>query len=201
MLTTPGRTGLYDPRFEHDACGVSFVANMKGERSNELVRTGLLALTNLEHRGATGAEPDTGDGAGILIQVPDRLLRDSVDFDLPPAGSYAAGTAFLPADDVVRDKVMARIEAIMGEEGLTVHGWRDVPVDPDCLGKTAREAMPAFRQLFVSSPGGEAGVALDRRIYVARKRIEHEHKTGDEEMYFASLSARTMVYKGMLTTP
>ncbi len=98
MLTTPGPTGLYDPRFEHDACGVSFVAHMKGERSNELVRTGLLALTNLEHRGATGAEPDTGDGAGILIQVPDRLLRDTVDFDLPAAGAYATGLAFLPAD-------------------------------------------------------------------------------------------------------
>ena len=96
MLTTPGPTGLYDPRFEHDACGVSFVANMKGERSNELVQTGLLALTNLEHRGATGAEPDTGDGAGILIQVPDRLLRDSVEFELPEAGAYAAGIAFLP---------------------------------------------------------------------------------------------------------
>ncbi|MDW3213824.1 MAG: glutamate synthase large subunit [Ilumatobacteraceae bacterium] len=201
MLTTPGPTGLYDPRFEHDACGVSFVANMKGERSNELVQTGLLALTNLEHRGATGAEPDTGDGAGILIQVPDKLLRDSVDFELPAAGSYAAGIAFLPAVDSVRDKVIARIEAIMGEEGLTVHGWRDLPVNPDCLGKTARAAMPSFRQLFVSSPDGEAGVALDRRTYVARKRVEHEHATGDEEMYFASLSARTMVYKGMLTTP
>ncbi len=201
MLTTPGPTGLYDPRFEHDACGVSFVANMKGERSNELVQTGLLALTNLEHRGATGAEPDTGDGAGILLQVPDRLLRDSVDFDLPDPGAYAAGIAFLPTDDAIRDKVMARIEAILREEGLTVHGWRDLPIQPDCLGKTARAAMPGFRQLFVSSPGGETGVALDRRTYVARKRVEHEHKSGEEEMYFASLSARTIVYKGMLTTP
>ncbi len=201
MLTTPGPTGLYDPRFEHDACGVSFVANMKGERSNELVRTGLLALTNLEHRGATGAEPDTGDGAGILIQVPDRLLRETVDFELPAAGAYAAGVAFLPPDDTVRDKVMARVEAIIREEGLIVHGWRHVPIDPNCLGKTARAAMPSFRQLFVSSPGGETGVALDRRTYVARKRVEHEHKTGEEEVYFASLSARTIVYKGMLTTP
>ncbi len=201
MLTTPGPTGLYDPRFEHDSCGVSFVANMKGERSNELVRTGLLALTNLEHRGATGAEPDTGDGAGILIQIPDELLRASVDFDLPEAGAYAAGITFLPTDGVVRDKVMARVEAIMREEGLTVHGWRDLPINPDCLGKTARAAMPSFRQLFVSSPDGESGVALDRRTYVARKRAEHEHKSGQEEMYFASLSARTIVYKGMLTTP
>ncbi|MFW2333445.1 glutamate synthase large subunit, partial [Ilumatobacter sp.] len=200
MLTTPGPTGLYDPRFEHDACGVSFVAHMKGERSNELVRTGLLALTNLEHRGATGAEPDTGDGAGILIQVPDRLLRDTVDFDLPAAGSYATGLAFLPADQAVREKVIARIEAIMSEEGLAVLGWREVPTDPECLGKTARAAMPSFRQIVISSPEGESGVALDRRTYVARKRVEHELRD-DEEMYFASLSARTMVYKGMLTTP
>jgi glutamate synthase (NADPH/NADH) large chain len=201
MMTTPGPTGLYDPRFEHDACGVSFVAHMKGRRSNELVRTGLRALTNLEHRGATGAEPDTGDGAGILLQVPDRLLRETVDFDLPAAGAYAVGTAFLPTSESIREKVVARIEAIMGEEGLTVDGWRDVPVAPDCLGKTARAAMPAIRQLFVSSAGGEAGLALDRLCYVARKRVEHEHRSGDSEMYFASLSARTIVYKGMLTTP
>ena len=98
MQTTPGPTGLYDPRFEHDSCGVSFVAHMRGVASNELVRTGLRALTNLAHRGATGAEPDTGDGAGILLQTPDRFLRDVVGFTLPPAGAYAAGLAFLPVD-------------------------------------------------------------------------------------------------------
>ena len=201
MQTYPRQTGLYDPRFEHDSCGVSFVAHMKGVRSNELVQTGLLALTNLEHRGATGAEPDTGDGAGILVQVPDRLLRDTVDFELPAEGHYAAGLAFLPDADGLREKVMARVEAIMVEEGLTVLGWRDVPVNPDCLGTTSRAAMPSFRQLFVASPDGEAGIDLDRRTYVARKRIEHEHRSGPEEMYFASLSARTLVYKGMLTTP
>ena len=201
MQTYPGPTGLYDPRFEHDSCGVSFVAHMKGHASNELVQTGLLALTNLEHRGATGAEPDTGDGAGILIQIPDRLFRATVDFELPPQGCYAAGIAFLPYPDDLRDKVMGRIEEIFAEEGLTVLGWRDVPIDPDCLGKTARAAMPSFRQLFVSSPDGEFGVNLDRRSYVARKRAEHEHKSGPEEVYFASLSSRTIVYKGMLTTP
>ncbi len=200
MLTTPGPTGLYDPRFEHDSCGVSFVAHMKGYRSNELVQTGLLALTNLEHRGATGAEPDSGDGAGILIQVPDRLLRGSVDFELPAEGSYAAGIVFLPAVDDAGARAQAQIESIMGDEGLTVHGWRDVPVDPDCLGKTSRAAMPTFRQLFVSSPGGEVGVDLDRRTYVARKRTEHE-LVGELDSYFASLSSRTIVYKGMLTTP
>ncbi|MDJ0768057.1 MAG: glutamate synthase large subunit [Ilumatobacter sp.] len=200
MPTNPRATGLYDPRFEHDSCGVSFVAHMKGERSNQLVQTGLRALTNLEHRGATGAEPDTGDGAGILIQVPDRLLRATVEFELPAAGSYAAGIVFLPAEDPVREKAQGQIDAIMAEEGLTVLGWRDVPIDPSCLGKTSRAAMPSFRQLFVSSPNGESGLALDRRTFVARKRTEHE-LTGELDSYFASLSARTMVYKGMLTTP
>ena len=173
---------------------------MKGHRSHELVQTGLLALTNLEHRGATGAEPDTGDGAGILLQVPDRLLRGSVDFELPAEGAYAAGVVFLPTDDIAGDEAQAQIESIMTQEGLTVLGWRDVPVNPDCLGRTSRAAMPVFRQLFVSSPGGEAGIELDKRTYVARKRTEHE-LVGAHESYFSSLSSRTIVYKGMLTTP
>ncbi len=200
MLTTPGPTGLYDPRFEHDSCGVSFVAHMRGHRSHRLVQTGLMALTNLEHRGATGAEHDTGDGAGILLQVPDRLLRATVDFELPDEGAYAAGVVFLPAAAGPSEKAQARIESIMTEEGLTILGWREVPVNPDCLGKTSRAAMPNFRQLFVSSPGGESGLELDRRTYVARKRTEHE-LTGELDSYFSSLSSRTLVYKGMLTTP
>ena len=115
MIKAPGPTGLYDPRNEHDSCGVSFVANLKGVASNELVRTGLSALTNLEHRGATGAEPDTGDGAGILLQVPDRLLRDSVDFELPAEGAYAAGIVFLPADEALREKAEAQIASNRGQ--------------------------------------------------------------------------------------
>ncbi|MFZ9041040.1 MAG: glutamate synthase large subunit [Ilumatobacteraceae bacterium] len=206
MQTYPRSTGLYDPRFEHDSCGVSFVAHMRGERSNDLVRTGLAALTNLEHRGATGAEPDTGDGAGILIQVPDRLLRASVDFELPPAGAYAVGLAFLPADPAERTAAEAFVAGVMADEGVDVLGWRDVPVDPTCLGATARAAMPTFRQLFVASPDRAVGIDLDRAIYVARKRIEHgdgalADDAGDSGVYFASLSARTLVYKGMLTTP
>ena len=140
----PGRRGLYDPRFEHDSCGVSFVAHLKGVASNDLVRTGLLALTNLEHRGATGAEPDTGDGAGILIQIPDRLLRGVTDFELPEAGAYAAGICFLPADPAAADRSRAEIGRIMAEEGLDVLGWRSVPVDPTGLGATALAAMPRF---------------------------------------------------------
>ena len=200
MRHAPGATGLYDPRHEHDSCGVSFVANLKGEASNDLVVTGLRALTNLEHRGATGAEPDTGDGAGILIQVPDALYRDVNDFDLPPAGAYATGIAFLPSDEVACEKAMASIDATVEEVGLTVLGWRDLPIDPECLGATSRAAMPAFRQLFVSDPRGTTGLDLDRKAFVARKRTRRE-LVGELETYFASLSSRTIVYKGMLTTP
>jgi len=196
----PGPVGQYDPRFEHDACGVSFVAHMKGQRSHELVATGLRALTNLEHRGATGAESDTGDGAGILIQIPDTLLRAVAGCELPAAGAYAAGIAFLPVAPAACARAQRAIDAIMEQEGLIVLGWRDLPVNPDCLGATARAAMPTFKQLFVAARDGAAGIDLDRKTFLARKRCEHEL---DDELatYFASLSARTIVYKGMLTTP
>ncbi|WP_040491157.1 glutamate synthase large subunit [Ilumatobacter nonamiensis] len=200
MIHAPGPIGLYDPRNEHDSCGVSFVANLKGARSNDLVVTGLTALTNLEHRGATGAEPDTGDGAGILLQVSDVLYREVVDFDLPPAGAYATGIAFLPAEGVACEKAQAAIDATVADVGLQVLGWRDLPVNPDCLGKTARAAMPTFKQLFVSDPGGATGIDLDRKAFVARKRSRRE-LVDELDTYFASLSSRTIVYKGMLTTP
>ncbi|WP_116997946.1 glutamate synthase large subunit [Desertimonas flava] len=212
MSDLPGRIGLYDPRFEHDACGVSFVAHIKGIASHELVRTGLDALTNLEHRGATGAEADTGDGAGILVQIPDRFFRSVLADDgvtLPPPGQYAVGIGFLPADPVASEKAQAAIEAIVADEGLTVVAWRDVPIEPSCLGQSARAVMPSFRQLFVADPGDasagatcsrSSGIDLDRKVYVARKRIEHE-LDGELTTYFSSLSARTIVYKGMFTTP
>ncbi len=200
MQQPPGPIGLYDPRNEHDSCGVSFVANLKGVRSNELVLTGLKALTNMEHRGATGAEPDTGDGAGILMQVPDAFLRAVVDFELPAAGAYAVGMAFLPADPVASEKAMAAIEATVADVGLVTLGWRDVPVNPGCLGATARAAMPTFKQLFVADPDGATGIELDRKAFVARKRSRRE-LDGELDTYFATLSARTIVYKGMLTTP
>ncbi|WP_420453579.1 glutamate synthase large subunit [Ilumatobacter sp.] len=196
----PGPVGLYDPREEHDACGVSFVANMRGIRSNELVVTGLTALTNLEHRGATGAEPDTGDGAGILLQIPDALYRAVVDFELPDEGSYATGIAFLPVDDDACEKARTAIEGAVGDAGLQVLGWRDLPVDPSCLGHTSRSVMPTFRQIFVSDPGGATGIDLDRKAFVARKTSRRE-LVGELDTYFASLSSRTVVYKGMLTTP
>ncbi|MEI8238878.1 MAG: glutamate synthase central domain-containing protein, partial [Actinomycetota bacterium] len=196
----PARSGLYDPRFEHDACGVSFVANIKGVASRDIVATGIGALCNMEHRGATGAEADSGDGAGILVQVPDRFLRAVVGFTLPPAGAYAVGMAFLPANDNDAERARATIGAIVADEGLTVLGWREVPIDPSCLGATARAAMPSFQQLFVSHPDGRSGIDLDRVLFVARKRVEHE-LPDEQRTYFPSLSSRTLIYKGMFTTP
>lgn len=190
----PAAQGLYDPRNEHDACGVGFVATLTGIADHKIVEQALTVLRNLEHRGATGAEPDSGDGAGILTQVPDAFLRSKVSFELPAAGSYAVGIAFLPQEDAADAAAVAQIEAIAAEEGVTVLGWRDVPVTPDLLGATARSVMPRFRQIFLAG-GEKAGLELDRTAFVVRKRAERE-----AGVYFPSLSARTIVYKGMLTT-
>ncbi|MGA4857085.1 MULTISPECIES: glutamate synthase large subunit [Streptomyces] len=192
MDARPAQQGLYDPRNEHDACGVGFVATLTGEPSHTLVDQALTVLRNLEHRGATGSEPDSGDGAGILTQVPDAFLRETAGFELPEAGAYAVGIAFLP--EAGTDEAAARIDALAAEEGLTVLGWREVPVAPALLGATARATMPAFRQLFVTAEGA-TGIALDRLAFVLRKRAERE-----AGVYFPSLSSRTLVYKGMLTT-
>ncbi|MGA5427116.1 glutamate synthase large subunit [Streptomyces koyangensis] len=192
MDARPAQQGLYDPRNEHDACGVGFVATLTGEPSHTLVDQALTVLRNLEHRGATGSEPDSGDGAGILTQVPDAFLRETAGFELPEAGAYAVGIAFLP--EAGTDEAAARIDALAAEEGLTVLGWREVPVAPALLGATARATMPAFRQLFVTTEGA-TGIALDRLAFVLRKRAERE-----AGVYFPSLSSRTLVYKGMLTT-
>ncbi|NUV30706.1 MULTISPECIES: glutamate synthase large subunit [Streptomyces] len=192
MDARPAPQGLYDPRNEHDACGVGFVATLTGEPSHTLVGQALTVLRNLEHRGATGSEPDSGDGAGILTQVPDAFLRETAGFELPEAGAYAVGIAFLP--EAGTDEAAARIDALAAEEGLTVLGWREVPVAPALLGATARATMPAFRQLFVAAENA-TGIALDRLAFVLRKRAERE-----AGVYFPSLSSRTLVYKGMLTT-
>src|SRR5437660_962177 len=133
----PDASGLYDPRFEHDACGVSFVADIKGRKSHAIVATALGALCNLDHRGAQGAEANSGDGAGILVQVPDAFLRAVVDFELPAPGAYGVGLAFLPRDDVEQQTVVERLEQIVREEGLSVLGWRDVPTNADSVGATA----------------------------------------------------------------
>src|SRR5437764_3342762 len=191
----PEPQGLYDGQHEHDACGVAFVADMHGRRSNAIVRDALTALHNLDHRGASGAEVNTGDGAGILLQVPDEFLRAVSGLDLPKAGAYAVGLVFLPEDDAQAAHDAAAIERLATEEDLRVLGWRDVPVDPTDLGATALSVMPRFRQIFVAGTRGEVALGLERRAFCLRKRVEREIGT-----YFASLSCRTLVYKGMLTT-
>ena len=197
----PPRQGLYDPAFEHDACGVAFVVDVHGRRSHRLVEQGITALCNLEHRGASGCETNTGDGAGLLIQVPDAFYRAVVAFELPPAGAYATGIGFLPADAAEAQVAAKAVEGIVAEEGLEVLGWREVPTVDSMIGETARAAMPSFRQVFIAG-AGLSGLDLERRVFIARKRIEHEVASGTgERVYFPSLSPRTITYKGMLTTP
>jgi glutamate synthase (NADPH/NADH) large chain len=212
----PTSVGLYNPIYEHDACGVAMVVDMHGRRSRTIVDHAITALLNLEHRGAAGAEQNSGDGAGIMIQVPDKFLRAVCDFELPAEGSYATGIAFLPQSS--RDAALAveGVEKIVEAEGLTVLGWREVPTDDSSLGALARDAMPTFRQLFIGwgerSDGMDpsaSGMDLERKAYVVRKRAEHELGTkgpgqdgpGRETVYFPSLSGTTLIYKGMLTTP
>ena len=213
----PAPQGLYDPRFEHDACGVNFVCNLRGEASHEIVAYGIEALCNLQHRGALGAEKNSGDGAGILLQVPDGFYRGVVDFDLPEAGRYATGMTFLPGDPTQAEEAVALLESLAADEDLQVLGWRDVPTDDSMLGLASRAAQPVIRQLFLTSSTDPdaSGIGLDRLIYPFRKRAEREigerseaRDTGigsgtehHEGVYFPSLSARTIVYKGMFTTP
>jgi glutamate synthase (NADPH/NADH) large chain len=187
--------GLYDSANDHDACGVAWVADLVGRPSRRIVDNALEALRNLEHRGAQGGDPTTGDGVGLLTQIPDEFLREVVPFDLPEAGSYAVGNAFLPTGDAELAEAVATVERLAGEEGLRVLGWRELPIDPDYVGRTAREVMPRFRQLFLaeSEPSGDV-MSLERRAFCVRKRSGHE-----ADVYFPSLSARTLVYKGMLT--
>ncbi|MSV53184.1 MAG: glutamate synthase large subunit, partial [Actinobacteria bacterium] len=160
-----------------------------------VIAKALTALRNLDHRGASGSEPDSGDGAGILMQVPDTFLRANVAFEMPPVGQYAVGNAFLPQTDTQVAASKSTVERIARDEGLLVLGWRTVPTDPTSVGMTAQSVMPNFEQLFVSSPQGISGLALDRQVYAVRKRAERE-----TDVYFSSLSSRTIVYKGMLTT-
>jgi len=196
----PTAQGLYDPANEHDACGVAFVVDARGRRSHGIVEQGLTALRNMEHRGAAGSEPNSGDGAGILVQVPDTFLRAVVDFPLPEAGAYAVGNAFLPADPGERARAISVIERIAAEEGATVLGWRDVPTDAvgADLGPTTLSVAPHVAQFFMSGP--EPGLKIERLAFVVRRRAERETTERVITTYFPSLSARTLVYKGMLTT-
>ncbi|HEY4152353.1 MAG TPA: glutamate synthase subunit alpha, partial [Pseudolysinimonas sp.] len=197
----PAAQGLYDPRAEKDACGLAMVATLRGTAGHDIIALALDALRHLEHRGAVGSDAGTGDGAGIVTQIPDAFLRAVTDFDLPPVGRYAVGMAFLPLDEVAARALKDGIAAIAHEEGLRVLGWREVPTDPTHLGQLARDAAPAFEQLFIESARvGQnetplAGIELDRQAFRLRKRAERELGA-----YFPSLSARTLVYKGMVTT-
>jgi len=198
--TTPAATGLYDPRREKDACGLAMVATLRGTAGHDIIDLALGALRNLEHRGAIGSDAGTGDGAGIVTQIPDEFFRAVSGIPLPRVGQYIAGMVFLPVDGNERGAVKRGIEALALQEQLEVLGWRDVPVRPDGLGTLAREAMPFFEQVFLSSTLGTAsepvhGIALDRQAFRLRKRAERELNA-----YFPSLSCRTIVYKGMVTT-
>ncbi len=198
---TPPAQGMYDPAAEKDACGLAMVATLRGSAGHDIITAALDALRNLEHRGAVGSDAGTGDGAGIITQVPDAFLREVVDFPLPEAGAYAVGNAFLPVDPTARSQVKQQLRRIAAAEGLEVIGWREVPVRPEELGTLARAAMPVVQQLYVTSSATTSegarvtGIALDRLTFRLRKRAEREL-----ELYFASLSSRTLVYKGMVTT-
>ena len=209
----PAPQGLYDPRYEQDSCGVAAIADLKGRRSHRIVADGITALINLDHRGAAGADPAVGDGAGILVQIPEEMFRAVCDFELPktPAGAdgcaFAAGIAFLPRDPAQRAAAKDIVAMVVAQEGLDLLGWRTVPTVPvhAGVGQMALDVMPAFEQLFLSAQAGAdgvrpAGLALDRLIFPARKRIEHLSAADGLEIYFPSLSSRTITYKGMLTT-
>ncbi|MFC0528893.1 glutamate synthase large subunit [Phytohabitans kaempferiae] len=212
VQTHPQRTseGLYDPAYEHDACGVAFVADLSGQRSHDVVAKGLSALCRLDHRGARGAEPNTGDGAGIMIQLPDEFFRAVVDFPLPPPGQYATGLVFLPHGAEESALALRVLEKYALVEGADLLGWREVPVEPGDLGETAEAARPRIRQVFLAAhrltdtPEGSAGspltgLDLDRVAFCVRKQTERETAERGVAAYFPSLSSRTITYKGMLT--
>lgn len=196
--------GLYDPQNEHDACGVGFVLNMDGNREHGIVEKGVKVLCNLLHRGATGADKSTGDGAGLLVQIPDKFFKKSLGMNLPECGRYAVGMLFLPQDEEKRIHAITLLEKIADEEGFKVLANRDVPVIPSAVGESARKEMPHISQVFLEPKGNLSGDDLERALLVLRKRAEHESglsADGADGFYVASLSARTVVYKGMMTGP
>ncbi len=203
-MDLPGRQGLYDPANEHDACGVGFVAHIKNQKSHEIVSNGLKILENLTHRGATGYDPLLGDGAGILVQLPDKFLREeaaSLSIKLPAYGHYACGNVFLPQSANGRMACESVVARVIAEEGQLFMGWRDVPRDNSGLAQAARDIEPVIRQVFVQTTLKDQD-AFERKLFVIRKRIEHEVRhlsIADRKMfYIPSLSSRTIVYKGML---
>jgi glutamate synthase (ferredoxin) len=205
----PPAQGLYDPAFEHDACGIGFVASIRGDKSHTIVEQGIQILINLTHRGACGCDPETGDGAGVLIQIPHRFFARecaALGFELPRPGEYAVGMTFLPVEKQPRLNCEGVLERIIQEEGLSVLGWRDTPVNGDAIGRVARASQPYIQQIFVGRPSDmDDEDAFERKLYVVRKRAENEVAESDIEdkefFYIPSLSARTIVYKGLLLAP
>src|ERR687884_732407 len=195
-----GRVGLYDPTYEHDACGVAFVAKLDRKVSHETVERAIVALENLEHRGAAGADPNTGDGAGILLALPDEFLRGVLEEDLPPPGAYGVCVCFLPRDEERRAELEQLLEATVAAEGQRVVGWRDVPVDKDYVGITANLYAPYVKQLFVAACDELAADqdAFERKLYMIRRVAEI---AAGPDLVIPSFSSRTIVYKGMLTAP
>ena len=193
----PQAAGLYDPRYEHDACGVALVARLDNVPSHEVVDKGLKAVENLEHRGATGADSRTGDGAGMLLQLPHAFFRANVDFELPERGRYGVAVCFLPTDPSRRAKLEELLELNVRIEGQRVLGWRDVPIDEDHVGETANSSRPTIRQLFIGAGEGFADDqdAFERKLYVIRRIVE---LSAGPDFYSPSFSSRTCVYKGML---
>ncbi|MDQ3249382.1 MAG: glutamate synthase large subunit, partial [Chloroflexota bacterium] len=209
ITRAPGQQGLYNPAYEHDACGVGFVVNIKGVKSHAIVRQALTILVNLNHRGACGCEANTGDGAGILFQMPDRFFRKvgaAGGLALPAAGAYGVGMVYLPRADADRQPFEQQLEAIVREEGQSVLGWRTVPTDNSSLGETAKAGEPFIRQIFIGRNAealiGDDDMAFERKLYIIRKRAEQAIRYGDaaqrDRFYIASLSSRTIIYKGML---
>jgi len=204
----PGKQGLYDPAFEHDACGVGFVVDMQGRKSHRILQSALQVLRNLDHRGAAGAEVNTGDGAGVLLQMPHAFLKEAAKkarITLPAPGEYGSGIVFLPRNQTVRRRLEQTFEQIVQAEGLVFLGWRTVPVDNSSLGESAKACEPFMRQAFIGrNPSLTDELALERKLYLIRKRaysdIRASTMNGAESWYVASLSCRTIVYKGMLLT-
>jgi glutamate synthase (NADPH) large chain len=199
---------LYDPRTEHDACGIGFVADLTGNTSHDIITKGIEVLVNLAHRGACGCDPETGDGAGVTIQIPhDFFAREchKLGFDLPAEGAYGVGMVFLPVEPQPRFQCQGILDRIVQEEGLSVLGWRDTPVEADAIGRTARASQPYIEQIFISSANGMSRDELERKLYVIRKRVEEEIAGSDirdrQFFYVPSMSSWTIVYKGLLLAP
>ena len=198
------RRRLYDPAFEHDSCGVGFVATLDGPPSHNIIEHGIRVLVNLEHRGATNSDQATGDGAGILVRMPDLFLRHRCDDEgilLPPEGEYAAGMVFLPRDGGAAAHCTSVMEKYAENEGCPVLGWRDVPVNPGAAGEMARKTRPGIRQIFLGR-GSHDAEAFERKLYVVRRLAEKEIAVETAHdcsaFYIPSLSSRTMVYKGFM---